>query len=92
MRRYQSGKIIDTLIPFFVTRQVFAGAGKLLHTARGTVFSLAQRAEQMTERAASQRPDVMLVNDLDVLFVGISLDEMNIIRDYIKQNDLTADW
>ena len=25
-------------------------------------------------------------------FVGISLDEMNVIREYIKDNELTADW
>ena len=42
-------RIIDTLIPFFVTRQIFAGAGKLLQTARGTVFCLAQRAEHIWE-------------------------------------------
>lgn len=46
-------KMIDTLIPFFVTRQVFAGAGKLLQTARGTVFSLAQRAEHIWEGVSS---------------------------------------
>jgi len=46
-------RIIDTLIPFFVTRQVFAGAGKLLQTARGTVFSLAQRAEHIWEGISS---------------------------------------
>jgi proteasome accessory factor A len=36
-----------------VTLQVFAGAGKLLHTARGTVFSLAQRAEHIWEGISS---------------------------------------
>ena len=46
-------RMIDTLIPFFVTRQVFAGAGKLLQTARGTVFSLAQRAEHIWEGVSS---------------------------------------
>jgi proteasome accessory factor A len=46
-------RIIDTLIPFFVTRQVFAGAGKLLQTARGTVFCLAQRAEHIWEGVSS---------------------------------------
>jgi len=46
-------KIIDTLIPFFVTRQIYAGAGKLLQTARGTVFSLAQRAEHIWEGISS---------------------------------------
>jgi proteasome accessory factor A len=46
-------RMIDTLIPFFVSRQVFAGAGKLLQTARGTVFSLAQRAEHIWEGVSS---------------------------------------
>jgi len=46
-------RIIDTLIPFFVTRQVYAGAGKLLQTARGTLFSMAQRAEHIWEGISS---------------------------------------
>ncbi len=46
-------RIIDTLIPFFVTRQVFSGAGKLLQTARGTVFCLSQRAEHIWEGISS---------------------------------------
>lgn len=46
-------KMIDTMIPFFVSRQVFAGAGKLLHTARGTVYCLAQRAEHIWEGVSS---------------------------------------
>jgi proteasome accessory factor A len=46
-------RMIDTLIPFLVTRQIWAGAGKLLHTARGTVYSLAQRAEHIWEGSSS---------------------------------------
>ncbi len=46
-------RIIDTLIPFFVSRQIFAGAGKLLHTAEGTVYSIAQRAEHIWEGSSS---------------------------------------
>jgi len=46
-------RTIDTLIPFFVTRQIFAGAGKLLQTARGTVYCLAQRAEHIWEGVSS---------------------------------------
>jgi proteasome accessory factor A len=46
-------RIIDTLIPFFVTRQIYAGAGKLLQTARGTLFCLAQRAEHIWEGISS---------------------------------------
>ena len=41
------------MIPFFVTRQIYAGAGKLLHTARGTIYSLAQRAEHIWEGISS---------------------------------------
>jgi proteasome accessory factor A len=46
-------RTIDTLIPFLVTRQVWSGAGKLLNTARGTVYSLAQRAEHIWESSSS---------------------------------------
>ncbi len=46
-------RTIDTLIPFFVTRQIWAGAGKLLQTARGTIYSLAQRAEHLWEASSS---------------------------------------
>ena len=46
-------KTIDTLVPFFVTRQIWSGAGKLLNTARGPVYSLAQRAEHIWEGSSS---------------------------------------
>ena len=46
-------RVLDTLIPFFVTRQIYAGAGKLLQTARGTVYCLAQRAEHIWEGISS---------------------------------------
>jgi len=46
-------RVVDTLIPFLVTRQIFTGAGKLLQTARGTVFSVAQRAEHIWEGVSS---------------------------------------
>ena len=52
-RRPDFQKTIDTLVPFFVTRQIWAGAGKLLQTARGTVYSLAQRAEHIWESSSS---------------------------------------
>lgn len=42
------------LIPFLVTRQVFAGAGKLVTSpSRGTYFSLSQRSEHMWESISS---------------------------------------
>ena len=46
-------RTLDTLIPFFVTRQIYAGAGKLLQTAHGTIFSLAQRSEHIWEGVSS---------------------------------------
>ncbi len=45
--------ILDTLIPFLVSRQAFAGAGKVLYTTRGPVFCLAQRAEHIWEGVSS---------------------------------------
>ncbi|MCJ7725790.1 MAG: Pup--protein ligase [Acidimicrobiia bacterium] len=46
-------RLIDTLIPYFVSRQIWAGAGKLNPTPRGTVFCLAQRADHIWEGVSS---------------------------------------
>ncbi len=46
-------RLADALIPFLVTRQIFAGAGKVLQTPRGPIFSLAQRAEHIWEGVSS---------------------------------------
>lgn len=43
----------DVLIPYLVTRQVWAGAGKVLQTARGALFCLSQRAEHIWEGVSS---------------------------------------
>jgi proteasome accessory factor A len=43
----------ETLIPFFVSRQIFTGAGHILQTARGPVFSISQRAEHIWEGVSS---------------------------------------
>ena len=43
----------ETLIPFFVSRQIFAGAGHILQTARGPMFSISQRAEHIWEGVSS---------------------------------------
>ena len=43
----------ETLIPFFVSRQIFAGAGHILQTARGPVYSISQRAEHIWEGVSS---------------------------------------
>jgi proteasome accessory factor A len=43
----------QVLIPFLVTRQIYAGAGKVLQTARGAVFCISQRAEHIWEDFSS---------------------------------------
>ena len=45
----------QVLIPFLVTRQIYAGAGKVLQTARGAVFCLSQRAEHIWEGSPRRR-------------------------------------
>ncbi len=46
-------RLAEALIPFLVTRQIFAGAGKVLRGARGSTFVLSQRAEHMWEGLSS---------------------------------------
>jgi len=46
-------KFTDVLIPFLVTRQVYAGAGKVLQTARGAMYCASQRAEHIWEGVSS---------------------------------------
>ena len=43
----------NTLIPFLVTRQIYAGSGKVLQTARGAMFCISQRAEHIWEGTSS---------------------------------------
>ncbi len=40
-------------IPFFVTRQIWCGAGKVLHGPRGAQFCISQRAEHIWEGVSS---------------------------------------
>ena len=47
------GHYAEVLIPFLVSRQIYAGAGKVLHTARGATYSIAQRAEHIWEGVSS---------------------------------------
>ncbi|CAB4342788.1 MAG: Pup--protein ligase [Actinobacteria bacterium] len=44
---------IESLLPFLITRQLFCGAGKVLETPRGTIFSISQRADHMWEGVSS---------------------------------------
>ncbi|HET6949353.1 MAG TPA: Pup--protein ligase [Acidimicrobiales bacterium] len=52
-RRDDFGHYAEVLIPFFVSRQIYAGAGKVLQTARGAMFCIAQRAEHIWEGVSS---------------------------------------
>jgi proteasome accessory factor A len=52
-RQGEFARMADVLIPFFVTRQVYCGAGKVLHGPRGAQFCIAQRAEHIWEGVSS---------------------------------------
>ncbi len=43
----------EVLIPFLVSRQIYAGAGKVLQGPRGSHFSISQRAEHIWEGVSS---------------------------------------
>ena len=47
-------KIADGLIPFLVTRQLIAGAGKVLQSPRGASYCLSQRADHIWEGVSSR--------------------------------------
>ncbi|MEI6404398.1 MAG: Pup--protein ligase [Actinomycetes bacterium] len=44
---------IEALLPFLITRQLICGAGKVLTTPRGTIYSISQRADHMWEGVSS---------------------------------------
>ena len=46
-------RLAETLVPFLITRQVLAGAGKVLTTPRGTIYCLSQRADHIWEAVSS---------------------------------------
>src|ERR687886_614773 len=52
-RHGEFGRLSDVLIPFLVSRQLIAGAGKVLQTPRGAVFCVSQRAEHIWEGVSS---------------------------------------
>src|SRR4030081_934661 len=52
-RREDVSHYAEILIPFPVTRQVYAGAGKVLQTARGAMYCISQRAEHIWEGVSS---------------------------------------
>src|SRR5260370_2550440 len=49
----QSGKLAEVPIPFFVSRQIFTGAGKGLQTRRGAIYCISPPAEHSWESASS---------------------------------------
>ena len=52
-RRDNLSSYAEVLIPFLVSRQIYAGAGKVLQTARGALFCVSQRAEHIWEGVSS---------------------------------------
>ncbi len=52
-RQGDFSRLADALIPFFVSRQIIAGAGKVLQTPRGAVYCVSQRAEHIWESVSS---------------------------------------
>ena len=54
-RRDDFGHYAEVLIPFLISRQIYAGAGKVLHTARGAMFSISQR-EGVSSATTRSRP------------------------------------
>ncbi len=47
------GATLDVLIPFLISRTIFAGAGRIQMTSRGPIFAMAQRAEHIWEGVSS---------------------------------------
>ncbi|MCY3578633.1 MAG: Pup--protein ligase [bacterium] len=52
-RRDDFSEYAEVLIPFLVSRQIYAGAGKVLQTARGATYCISQRAEHIWEGVSS---------------------------------------
>jgi len=52
-RQGDFGRLADILVPFFITRQILTGAGKVTVTPRGATYCLSQRADHMWEAVSS---------------------------------------
>ncbi|MBO3085839.1 Pup--protein ligase [Cellulomonas fengjieae] len=52
-RQGDFSRLSDVLVPFLITRQILTGAGKVLTTPRGALFSLSQRADHIWEAVSS---------------------------------------
>ena len=55
-RRDDFGHYAEVLIPFLVTRQIYAGAGKVLQTARGAMFCISASGPSTSGRACRRPP------------------------------------
>ncbi len=53
LRSDDIGRWAEVLIPFLVSRQIYAGSGKVLQTARGAMYCMSQRAEHIWEGVSS---------------------------------------
>jgi proteasome accessory factor A len=52
-RRGEFARLAERFIPFLISRQLIAGAGKVMQTPRGAVYCLSQRADHMWEGVSS---------------------------------------
>ena len=52
-REGELSRFTDVLIPFLVSRQIYAGAGKVLQSPRGAMFCISQRSEHVWEGVSS---------------------------------------
>ncbi len=52
-RRDDFSHYAEVLIPFLASRQIYAGSGKVLQTARGAMYCMSQRAEHIWEGVSS---------------------------------------
>lgn len=52
-RQGDFAQLAERFIPFLISRQLIAGAGKVLQTPRGAVYCLSQRADHMWEGVSS---------------------------------------
>jgi proteasome accessory factor A len=52
-RRADFARTAETLVPFLISRQVLTGAGHVLQTSRGPVYTFSQRADHLWEATSS---------------------------------------
>ncbi len=52
-RQGEFSRLADALIPFLVSRQIICGAGKVVQTPRGAIYSVSQRADHIWEGVSS---------------------------------------